>query len=253
MWLRSKFVQKLGGGFWEQFGLDLWSKLQIKALRSRKHPEVAELIERVRRERKCLNSAFECYLIMSLARAMARLPGKFAEVGVYQGVTAKLISSVKGDRELHLFDTFEGLPTDSEKDAGVHRTAQYACSLESVKSYLAGCEQVCFHKGIFPESTRDLEESQYAFVHFDVDLYEGTLACLEYFYPRMTPGGVMISHDYGMLAGVQRAFEEFMADKPEPIFEQPTTQAFIVKGGGPTADLALASQSLSSADDHAVP
>lgn len=252
MWLRSKFVQKLGGGFWEQFGLDLWSKLQIKALRSRKHPEVADLIERVRQERKCLNSAFECYLIMSLARAMARLPGKFAEVGVYQGVTAKLISSVKGDRELHLFDTFEGLPADSEKDAGVHRAAQYACSLESVKSYLAGCEQVYFHKGIFPESTRDLDEGQYAFVHFDVDLYEGTLACLEYFYPRMTPGGVMISHDYGMLAGVQRAFEEFMADKPEPIFEQPTTQAFIVKGGGPTAELALASQSLSSADDHEV-
>ncbi|HWB14082.1 MAG TPA: TylF/MycF/NovP-related O-methyltransferase [Pirellulales bacterium] len=236
MWLRSKFIQKFGGGFFEQAGLDLWSALQIVALRSRKNPQDAELIARVRRERKCLNSAFECYLVMSLARSMTRLPGRFAEVGVYQGVTAKLIASVKGDRELHLFDTFEGLPPTSDKDDGVHRVAQYACSLESVKEYLRGQEQVYFHPGLFPDSARDVEESQYAFVHFDVDLYEGTLACLEYFYPRMTPGGVMISHDYGMLAGVQRAFQEFMADKPEPILEQPTTQAMIVKGASGTAE-----------------
>jgi O-methyltransferase len=239
MWLRSKFVQKLGGGFWEQFGLDCWSRLQVAALRSRKNADDANLISRARRERRCLNSAFECYLVMSMARSMTRLPGKFAEVGTYQGVTAKLIASVKGDRELHLFDTFEGLPPSSDKDAGVHRTAQYACSMESVSSYLSDYDQVYFHKGLFPESTRGVEESQYAFVHFDVDLYEGTLACLEYFYPRMTPGGVLISHDYSMLDGVHRAFHEFMADKPEPIFEQPTTQAIIVKGGGPTCELAL--------------
>lgn len=243
MWLRSKFVQKFGGGFWEQFGLDAWSLLQIAALRSRKDAADANLISRVRRERRCLNSAFETYLVMSMARSMTRLPGKFAEVGVYQGVTAKLIASVKGDRELHLFDTFEGLPPDCEKDAGVHRVAQYACSLESVRTYLSEYDNVFFHKGLFPDSARDVEESQYAFVHFDVDLYEGTLACLEYFYPRMTPGGVLISHDYAMLAGVHRAFQEFMADKPEPIFEQPTTQAMIVKGGGPTLEMVLAERS----------
>jgi hypothetical protein len=246
MWLRSKFVQKQGGGFWEQFGLDLWSSLQIVALRSRKNPADAELIARVRRERKCLNSAFECYLVMSLARSMTRLPGRFAEVGVYQGVTAKLIASVKGDHELHLFDTFEGLPPMSDKDAGVHRVGQYACSLESIQEYLRGHDQVYFHKGIFPDSARDVEESRYAFVHFDVDLYEGTLACLEYFYPRMVPGGVMISHDYGMLAGVQRAFQEFMADKPEPVFEQPTTQAIIVKGAHGMAEWALESTAAES-------
>ena len=243
MWLRSSLVQKLGGGCLEQFGLDLWSKLQIKALRSRKSQRDSDLIDLVRRERKCLNSAFECFLVMSLARSLARLPGRFAEVGVYQGVTAKLIASVKGDRELHLFDTFEGLPAASDKDSGVHRVAQYACSLESVQAYLQGFEQVYYHKGLFPDSAHGLDECQYAFVHFDVDLYEGTYACLEYFYPRMVPGGVMISHDYGMLAGVQRAFQEFMADKPEPIFEQPTTQAMIVKGGCNSEDLAFAGES----------
>ncbi|HET6882938.1 MAG TPA: TylF/MycF/NovP-related O-methyltransferase [Pirellulales bacterium] len=239
MWLRNKLVQRWGGGIGEQFALDVWSKLQMIALRSRKNPADAELIYRVRRERKCLNSAFECFLVMSLARSMTRLPGKFAEVGVFQGVTAKLIANVKGDRELHLFDTFEGLPPATEKDNGVHRESLYACGLESVQAYLADYEQVYFHKGVFPDSAKDVDENEYAFVHFDVDLYEGTLACLEYFYPRMTPGGVMLSHDYGMLVGVQRAFQEFMADKPESIFEQPTTQAFIVKGGAAVVAAAI--------------
>ena len=57
----------------------------------------------------------------------------------------------------------------------------------------------------------------------------GTRACLEYFYPRMIPGGVMISHDYGLLAGVEQAFHEFFADKPEEIIDQPTTQCMIIK------------------------
>ena len=60
-------------------------------------------------------------------------------------------------------------------------------------------------------------------------MYEGTLACLEYFYPRMIPSGIMLSHDYGMLAGVEKAFEEFFADKPEEIIEQPTTQCVVIK------------------------
>ena len=39
-----------------------------------------------------------------------------AEVGVYQGVSAKLICEAKGDKELHVFDTFEGLPDKSGTD-----------------------------------------------------------------------------------------------------------------------------------------
>lgn len=69
----------------------------------------------------------------------------------------------------------------------------------------------------------------YSFCHFDVDLYEGTLACLRYFYDRMLPGGIMLSHDYGLLAGVEAAFTEFFADKPERVIELPTTQCMVVK------------------------
>lgn len=229
MWMKSKLFQKLGGGALERFGIRIWSKLQMPTLRARKKKDVVELLDKVRKERQSLLTAFEAFLVHSLASAQAKRPGAMAEVGVFAGASAKLICEAKGDKTLHLFDTYEGLPPASEKDAGVHRVNQYTCSLESVQAYLKGYPDVHFHKGIFPDSTAGLEEKTYSFCHFDVDLYEGTKGCLEYFYPRMIRGGIMLSHDYGLLAGVEKAFQEFFVDKPETIIELPTTQCLVVK------------------------
>ena len=111
----------------------------------------------------------------------------------------------------------------------MHRDNQYAFSLEAVKEYLQGYDNLHFHKGLFPKSAEGLEDMPYAFAHFDVDLYESTRACLEYFYPRMISGGVIVSHDYSLLAGVEKAFQEFFVDKPEEIIDLPTTQCMIIK------------------------
>jgi O-methyltransferase len=229
MWMKSRWFQSLGGGGLEGFGLRLWSRLQFSALNGRKDPKIVQLLWQIHQEKRSLLSAFEAYLVYSLARAQANRPGDFAEVGVYKGASAKLISEAKGDKPLRLFDTYEGLPPSSERDPGVHRQNQYMCSLESVQDYLKQYKNLSFYKGVFPESTQGVPEAQYAFAHFDVDLYDGTLACLEYFYPRMIPGGIMLSHDYGLLSGVEKAFQEFFADKPENVIEQPTTQCMVVK------------------------
>ncbi len=227
--MKNRRFQRLGGGALERMGLRLWSRLQFNALQGRKAPQVVSLLREIHREKRSLMSAFEQFLVYSLARAQHTLPGAMAEVGVYRGASAKLICETKGDKPLHLFDTFAGLPASSEEDRGVHRVGQYACSLEDVKAYLAKYENVHFHAGLFPDSTAGVVEQQYCFAHFDVDLYAGTLACLNYFYPRMVRGGIMLSHDYGILAGVEQAFQEFFADKPEGIIEQPTTQCMVVK------------------------
>ncbi len=229
MWMKNRLFQKLGGGRLERFGLGLWSRLQLTSLRSRKDPEIVRLLHEIVRQKRSLCSAFELYLIYSVALAQSRRPGAMAEVGVFCGGSAKLICKAKGDKLLRLFDTYEGLPESSKEDRGIHKKNQYACSLENVQAYVAGFENVSFHKGLFPDSARGIEESQYSFCHFDVDLYEGTKACLEYFYPRMIPGGIMVSHDYGLLAGVEQAFQEFFHNKPEQIIDMPTTQCMVVK------------------------
>ncbi len=66
-------------------------------------------------------------------------------------------------------------------------------------------------------------------MHLDVDLYESTLNCLKLFYPKMSEGGVIITHDYTLSEGVKKAFDEFIFDKQEPIITLFGSQSMIVK------------------------
>jgi len=230
MWLRNQRFQRLvGGGLLERLSIGFVSRLELLGLSGHKDSSVVKLIRRVRRERRWLLTSNEAFIVYSLARAQSQQEGALAEVGCYQGGSSKMICEAKGDRPLHLFDTFEGLPLPVAQDGNVHRENQYACSLDSVRSYLSTYPHVSYYKGRFPESSGPAENLRFSFAHFDVDLYESTLACLQFFYPRMVPGGVMLSHDYSILSGVRAAFAEFLADKPEPLIELPTTQCMVVK------------------------
>ena len=194
-----------------------------------KDPNAVRLVRQVRRERQSLQSAYEAYAVFSFAKAYCHLPGAMAEVGVYQGASAKLLCEAKGPVELHLFDTFAGLPQSTSADRNVHRQNQYPCSLESVRAYLQDYENVYYHPGLFPDSAKPLVDKRFSFVHLDVDLYESTLAGLEFFYPRLIPGGVILSHDYSILAGVRKAFDDFLRDKSERPVQLPSTQCMLIK------------------------
>ena len=74
-----------------------------------------------------------------------------------------------------------------------------------------------------------MQDQRFSFVHLDVDLKSSTLACLEFFYPRMVPGGVILTHDYSYLDGVRAAFGEFLAGRREQPIELPSSQAMLVK------------------------
>ena len=59
-----------------------------------------------------------------------------------------------------------------------------------------------------------------------------TKQCLEYFFPRLVPGGILLSHDYSLLAGVRQAFTEFTTGRCEQVIELPTTQGMLVRAAG---------------------
>jgi O-methyltransferase len=62
-----------------------------------------------------------------------------------------------------------------------------------------------------------------------VDYYDGTLASLEFFWPRMVTGGVVLTHDYVWLPGPTKAFDDFFRDRVEPVIELSGIQALAVK------------------------
>ena len=65
-------------------------------------------------------------------------------------------------------------------------------------------------------------------MHLDVDLYESTLNCLKFFYPRLIKGGVLISHDYQSSEGVRKAFKDYF-DADKPIFQINERQCMVIK------------------------
>ena len=166
-----------------------------------------------------------------------KVPGMFAELGVYRGLTARLIHQYAPERMLHLFDTFEGF-TDRSAVAELsqlgHSTKAFSdTSLEAARQMVGVPEAtVAFHQGFFPESIPvQLHSESFAFVHLDADLYDPTLSGLEFFYPRMARRGILLIHDYNAWPGARRAVDEFFAPRPELPIPMPdkSGSALIVK------------------------
>jgi O-methyltransferase len=160
------------------------------------------------------------YMLMQLVRQTARVPGDLAEVGVYMGGTAKLLARLAAvQKRLLLFDTFSGMP-DTNADIDFHRRGDFAdASLDSVRAFLHGCPNIEIYPGLFPESASTVHGRAFSLVHVDVDVHASVVACCEFFYPRLSPGGVLVFDDYGMVTcpGAKRAVDDFFAstvDRP---------------------------------------
>lgn len=157
-----------------------------------------------------------------------------AECGVFTGNSLLACASLARDTgvpfELFGLDTFTGLPELSATDrsfappsaAYLKQTWFTETSVEAVAQRVreAGlARRVHLVQGLFADSLPRLPEHRFDFVNIDCDLYEPHIECLEYFYPRMVPGGVVFfddyhSVDYPMAA---KAVDAFMKDRPEKL------------------------------------
>ena len=148
-------------------------------------------------EDKILVSIDRAFIIYQLARALSEKPGDYAEVGVYRGGTARILGRTAPRKALHLFDTFRGMPAVND-DIDRHRESDFSgCSLSAVRRFLHDCPNVIFHPGFFPETAGELKNKEFSLVHIDVDILQSVRDSLDFFYPRLVPGGVMIIDDYG--------------------------------------------------------
>ncbi len=150
--------------------------------------------------------------------------GSFAELGVYKGNSAYILHKLDKGRTFHLFDTFTGF-TGKDLSIEVGEAAHYTkhnfadTSLERVKQKLNN-DNFIFHKGYFPQTTNMVENEKFALVNIDADLYNPTKAGLEFFYPRLSYGGVIIVHDYNpKWPGIIKAVNDFARTIPEPIIQ----------------------------------
>lgn len=174
-----------------------------------------------------------CFMLYQAALLARDVPGDAAEVGVYRGGTARILSRLLGKpgRTLHLFDTFEGMPeTDPDKDA-ISKGLFSDSSLERVKAFLKDEKDVAFYQGLFPQTAGPVKDRRFAFVHVDVDIHRSIVDCCEFFHPRLERGGVLLFDDYGTPScpGVKPAVDEFCRKAGETPFYLPTGQCLVFK------------------------
>jgi hypothetical protein len=201
-----------------------------------RQPERLETVRAIRKLKascEMVLTPLEASQLFSLVRSTSKLGGAMAEVGVFRGGSARLIRQADAVRPLHLFDTFEGLPEPARTDVEIHtgpfEKNEFSCSLEQVRHNLKSCANVHFHPGLFPETGKVVENEKFSFVHADVDLYASTRSVLEFFYPRLIPGAIILTHDFATAHGPHKAFTEFFENLPEPLIELSGDQAMVVK------------------------
>jgi O-methyltransferase len=149
------------------------------------------------------------------------VPGAFAEVGVWRGETSALLHRLAPQRRLYLFDTFSGFP-ESHLPDGAADDRFRDTSEEGVRRRVGCSQNIVLRPGYVPDTLAGLEDERFAFVLLDLDLLEPTRASLDFFYPRLSPGGYLIMHDYNNAESdwaCKRAMDAFMKDRAERLIE----------------------------------
>jgi hypothetical protein len=168
------------------------------------------------------------------------IPGDFVECGVWRGGSSQaaartFIESGDTERDLYLFDTFEGMPPPSALDVrhdgrsadelmAAARSRQKSmvwamASLDDVRDGFSKVpyppEQVHFIEGKVEDTIPEGAPEQIAILRLDTDWYESTRHELEHLYSRLSPGGVLILDDYGYWQGARQAVDEFLEETGE--------------------------------------
>ncbi|MDB4949148.1 MAG: hypothetical protein JWM27_1797 [Gemmatimonadetes bacterium] len=170
----------------------------------------------------------------------AGIAGAVVECGVWRGGSAMLcaLALLEGgdtERDLYLYDTFEGMAKPDERD--VSHEGEVALEtwsrspaedggwcyspIDEVRRNLLGTgypeARLHFVKGKVEDTLPGTIPAGVALLRLDTDWYASTRHELEHLYPRLAPGGVLIVDDYGFWEGARQATDEFLDALPSPL------------------------------------
>ena len=185
--------------------------------------EFAALYRRVVEHTKV--DIYRCYELWRLAGQAAKLSGDLLEVGVWRGGTGALLAARVaqrtgayngngfGAKRVFLADTFSGVVKAGANDA-YYRGGEHADTSPKIVQRLLeeleidNAELLC---GVFPDETGErIRTRRFSLVHIDVDVYQSARDTVEWVWPSLAVGGVVVYDDYGFYGceGVTRLVHE---------------------------------------------
>lgn len=177
------------------------------------------------------------HTLLWAASIAAKLNGDFVECGVNRGGFSRAIVEFTNFPQLpktfYLMDTFSGLVdeyiSEEERRRGA-RGGMYAECYDQVIGTFSGFPNITIIKGPIPDTLPKVTPTAVAFLSIDMNCVAPEIAAAEYFWPRMTPGGIIVLDDYGW-AGFEaqkRAFDTFAKQRGVEVLSLPTGQGIIV-------------------------
>lgn len=188
---------------------------------------------------------YRCYELWQLVAEAAKLQsGDLIEIGVWRGGTGALIakkSQLLGIvDEVHLCDTFRGVtkagPLDTAYTGGEHADTSKEVVLDLCSRL--NLDRVRVLEGVFPEDSGHLlQDRRFRFCHIDVDVYQSAKDIMEWIWPRLVAGAIVIYDDYGFYgcSGVTQFVNEERLKPDRFIMHNLNGHAIVIKIGGPVA------------------
>lgn len=191
----------------------------------------------------------KCIAHYELWKLANELPGDIVECGVFKGASLLRFASFqdifgKGKKKVIGFDIFGTFPETKFEGDKSHRKDFIAdAGAESIsKEQLLSVVEKKGLKTKVELVEGDVLETVPAYVkahpnlkisllNLDTDIYEPAVTVLQYLYPKLVKGGILITDDYRVFPGETKAIDDFFKGKKVTIRNFPNlkTPHFIIK------------------------
>lgn len=176
----------------------------------------------------------------------SHLKGDFVECGVNYGfLSSAIMEQLDWDtlgKTFYLLDTFAGIDqrfiTEREREAGAMNKSEaalnlgaYVSGVDSVRANFAQWRNQRIIVGTVPETLEQVDTNTIAFLHIDMNCAPPEIAALRYFWPKLTPGAIVLLDDYSQRGFDEQriAMDDLARELGVPICALPTGQGLIIK------------------------
>tara|TARA_Y100001935_G_C17311426_1_gene516719 strand:+ start:5959 stop:6633 length:675 start_codon:yes stop_codon:yes gene_type:complete len=174
-----------------------------------------------------LSTYHRCYELWNLIKESKKLSGEIIEIGTWRGGSGALIAyqSKKHcpNSKVYLCDTFKGVVKSGENDNNYYDGEHSDTSKSDVENLLKklNLNNTKILEGVFPEETsHQIDQNEvFRFCHIDVDVYDSAKSIMDWIWPKIVPGGIIVFDDYGALncSGIIKLVNE-EKDKNDRLF-----------------------------------
>ncbi len=170
------------------------------------------------------------------------ITGDYIEAGVWRGgsiifLSALLLAYDIKDRKVYAADSFCGIPKNTvfRHDPVDQWTDRWEANqnevVKNIERFSIPKDAVEFVSGQFSESLKSLSDCKFSFIRIDCDAHDSVLTSLEFLYPLLQPGGIVVIDDWH-LVGCRFAVDNYRAthDIHDKIYEE-SGNGYWVKSG----------------------